>query len=549
MSKQLLHNEDAQAAMLRGMSIVAEVVGCTLGPRGGTVVLGRPLGFGPAKITKDGVTVAAENSLPDPWENEGAKLTIEVAQRTNQEAGDGTTAATILAHALFKEGIRQVTAGGNPHAIERGIRLAVDAVTAQLKRMATPVEQSDLEALVSVATIAANGDKEIGRVIGEAVHKAGLEGTYSPDTSQDGKNSYQITEGLQFQRGFIAREFMREPQQGRTVFQNCNVFVTDRRMIDGKQMTRFLENYIAKAASVPLLLIAGDVEGTALSILAVNNGRNVVQVVPVRTPGTGESRKEEIEDIAIYTGARYLMASRQDLPEEALMDDFGSADEVRVTPNSVTIIGGQGTGGRIEARKEELRSRIADPNLPDVEKSILERRLAALSSSIVVFKIGSRVNSKLLEKRDRFEDSVRATLAALKEGIVPGGGTALLRCVPELESLGATMGGDEKVGVQIVAHALRAPLWRLATNSGASGDVVVSVVLQSFDLGRLRGYNADTGKYDDLVKAGIVDPAMVVRLSLQNAAELAGLLLTAKAMIVDIPDRAPEGARNPTARG
>lgn len=540
MAKQILFDDPARAALLRGIDTVADLVGCTLGPRGGTVVIGRPLGFGPAKITKDGVTVAAENSLPDPLENEGAKLAIEVAQRTNQEAGDGTTAATILVRALFREGLRQLNSGSNPHALKRGIQRGVDTCVEELKRMAIPVVQENRPALVAVATIAANGDAEIGALIGEAVSLAGLEGTYSPDSSPDGNSSYKITEGLQFQRGFLDPTFMRDRARGQTVFEPCNIFVTDRNLVDGKQMVAFLENYRSFAAAVPLLMIAGDVAGTALSTLALNNARGVLQVCVVRTPGTGESRKEEIEDIAILTGARYFRTSEQALPETATVDDFGSARCVTVTPHHTTIVGGEGTALRVEGRKDELRGRLKDPSILDFDKAVLERRLAAISASIVVFKIGSKVNSGFVEKRDRFEDSVRATLAALKEGVVPGGGTALLRCLPGLLAVIETLSGDDKNGAQIVAQALTAPLHQLASNAGKSGDVIVDKVLQFVSKKAVGisclGWNADAGRYEDLVNAGILDPAMVVRLALQNSAELAGLLLTAKAMIVDLPE-------------
>ena len=543
MSKQFLLHDEARAAILRGMNTAADIVGSTLGPLGGTVVLGRPAGYGPAKVTKDGVSTAAELELPDPWENEGAKLIIEVAKRTNQEAGDGTTAATILTRAIFREGCRQITAGCNPHAIKRGIQQAVVCVTDELKRIAQPIPRigdiPDLDTLIHIATIAANGDAEIGTVIGEAVQKAGLEGTYSPDTSPDGKTTYTITEGLQFQRGFIDQTFMRDRAAGQTVFHDCNVFVTDRRLVDGPQMVTFLQNYQAKAAHVPLLIIAGDVESAALSTLAVNNLNNIVQACAVRTPGTGEARKDEIEDIAILTGARYFQTSNLDLPETATIQDFGSARKVIVTPHHTTIVGGEGAALSIETRKDELRGRLADPKLTDFDRAVCERRLAAISASIVVFHIASKTDSNYREISDRFEDSLRATLAALKEGIVPGGGTALLRTLPALQSLIDTLQGDEKTGAQIIAQSLSAPLRQIATNAGKSGDVIVEKLFTDLNTNGW-GWNAAADRFEDMPAAGIIDPAMVVRLALQNSAEQSALLLTAKAMIIDLPEANPQ---------
>jgi chaperonin GroEL len=560
--KQNLKNEDARKAILAGMAEVADIVGATLGPRGQTVILDRP--FGAPLVTKDGVTVAKQIAVPDVFENAGAKLIQEVAQKTNMEAGDGTTAATILTHALFREGVKVVAAGANSMAIERGIYRAVATVVAHLAVLAQPIDQNQIESIRHIATIAANGDKEMGDVIARAVHRTGIEGICRVDTSPTIETTVDFTEGLQFERGLLAPYFMTDPSRGIAIHEACNIFVTDRRMIDQKQMVVFLERYSQIASKAPLLIVAEDVAEGALQVLAVNSpparaAKGMppgAPVCPVRTPGTGASKKEEIEDIAIFCGARAYTLNTGDDFTALRLEDLGSADRVEITPYRTTIIGGHGAAIRLETRKDELRSRIAEPAIKDFEKSELERRLALLSTSVAVIKIGSSVHSKLLEKRDRVEDSVNATRAALKEGIVPGGGTALIRCLPALNTLIESLGGDEKTGARIVAQALTAPLHRLATNAGQSGDVVVGeVVAMNSAKSWIRahdgplldaainlshwGYNAAADRFEDLVDAGIVDPAKVVRLALQNSAELAGLLLTSAALIVDIPEPQP----------
>lgn len=561
MPRQILFREDARAALLRGIAAVADAVGATLGPCGQTVVLARPLG--PPLVTKDGVTVAKNISLPDPMENEGAKLVQEVAQRTNSEAGDGTTAATILTHALYKEGLRQVTAGADPQSIERGIRSATACVVQALRDRAIPIAQTDMAQIASIATIAANGDTEMGTVIAHAVAAAGLEGNFSLDESPSLESSFTISEGLEFKRGLLAPHFMTDRARGQTVFERCNIFVTERRLIDPKLLEPFLQMYVRRAGDVPLLIVAEDIEGGALTLLAANHGRSL-RVCPVRTPGSGPSKKEEIEDIAVLTGAKVFSVSRGDDPSVATLDDLGSADRVIITQHRTTIVGGHGSPLKIEARKDELRGRVADPDTTDFDKALCERRLAALAAKVAVIRIGSSVQSKLLEKRDRAEDSLNATLAALREGIVPGGGTALIRCLPSLESTIALLHGDLRTGATIVARALTAPLHRIATNAGKSGDIVVGEVVAMNESSLYKdihslpvssdisvwGYNATADRFEDMILAGIVDPVKVVRLALENAAEMVGLLLTSAALVVDLPvPAATSPAPQPTLRG
>lgn len=549
MAKQILRGAEAHQAILRGMDAVADVVGATLGPRSGTVVIGRP--YGPALITKDGVTVAESISLSDIYENEGAKAVQEAARRTNQEAGDGTTAATILTRAIFKEGSKMVAAGHNAMAIERGISKGVESVVASLASLSQPIDQTDLDAIRKVATISANGDGVMGDVIARAVHKVGLEGNVQVGTSSTTETTLEISEGLQFERGMVTPHFMSERTRGVASYEGCNVFITDRRLIDGNLMGQFLQTYINICGRVPLLLIAEDIAEGALQVMVRNI--DACPVIPVRTPGSGATRKEELEDIAIWSGARaYTVAAGDDILK-VRKEDIGSAEKVVVSMRNTTIVGGHGQTLRVETRRDEIRSRIAEPEAKDFEKAQLEKRLALLSASVAVIKIGSSVHSKLLEKRDRVEDAVNATMAALKEGIVPGGGVALIRCLPALQKAIAEMDGEERVGAEIVAKALTQPLWRLATNAGMSGDVVVSAVIRYSDAEEVRrnidievsntdeeflqwGYNVATEQYENLVDAGVIDPAKVVRLALQNSAELAGLLLTSAALVVDIPE-------------
>lgn len=562
MPRQIKHRDEARQAILRGMDAVAELVGSTLGPRGHTVILGRQIG--PPLVTKDGVTVAEGISVPDPWENEGVKLIQEVAKRTNSEAGDGTTAATILTRALYREGLRHVTAGADSQALERGMRRGAALVVAELRRIAIPVDPSDLATLTSVATVSANGDTEMGSVVGRAVHHAGIEGNYTLDPSPTAETTFQVAEGLQFQRGLDKwPQFVNDPR-GMAVFGTSNIFLTDRHLIDGNEMAKLLEIYRKGAGDVPLLIVAEDIAQGALQVLTVNNPRTV-RVCPVRVPGSGPEKKEILEDLAILTGAVAYTIARGNVVSEARIEDFGSADRVLVTAHRTTIVGGAGQKERVELRKEELRQRIADPEIEEFVRAGLEKRLAAISAKIAVIKLGAGVNSKLLEKRYRAEDSLNATLGALKEGIVPGGGVALLRCRQALEEALEEFPGDERLGGKIVSSALAQPLRTIAANAGASPDVVSAQVagFQGLDTGGqpgseqpdggvyaagcgpdyLRhGYNAASGQYEDLVSAGIVDPVKVVRLALENSVELAGLLLTSSGAAVDVPDPVQQAA-------
>lgn len=557
MPRQIKHQDENHQAILRGMNAVADLVGSTLGPRGHTVILGRPIG--PALVTKDGVTVARNVSVPDPWENEGVKLIQEVASRTNSEAGDGTTAATILTRELYRQGIRFLTAGADSQALERGMRRAAAAVVAELRRIAVKVEPTDLETLTAVATVSANGDKEMGSVIAKAVHHAGLEGNYTLDPSPTAETVFQVADGLQFQRGLEKwPQFINEPRSAACVFGACNIFLTDRHLIDGNEMGKLLEIYLANAGQVPLIIVAEDIAQGALQVLTVNNGKRVA-VCPVRIPGSGPEKKEFLEDLAILTGATTYTVAKGNLVSQAKLADFGSADRAVITPHRTTIVGGAGQPERVEMRKDELRQRIADPETEEYVRAGLERRLAGISAKIAVIKIGAGVNSKLLEKRDRAEDSLNATLGALKEGIVPGGGVALLRCFDALDEALDLFDGDERLGGRVVLRSLTAPMLTIAENAGAKGEVIVDKVrnFPTIDIGGQAGplqpdggvypvghgvtfahygYDAASGTFCDMVAAGIIDPVKVVRLALENSVELAGLLLTSSGAAVDVPD-------------
>lgn len=566
MPKEIRFHAEARKLLLAGMNEVADAVGATLGPRGQTNVLSRP--FGAPLVTKDGVTVARDIVLADRWANEGAKLIQEVAQKTNAIAGDGTTAATVLARALFAEGEKRVAQGADRRAIEYGMQRAVQVVIERLKQMATGIRQDDLKTITNVATIAANSDKEVGEVIAKAIHTVGLEGLVRFDQSPTTKTTFDVASGLQFERGYLSPVFINQPQRGEVVFQNPNIFVTDRRLIDPKVMIPFLQAYTQKAGKVPLVIICEDCEGAALQMLVVNNHK-ALEVAVVRTPGVGPAKKEQIEDVAIYCGAKPYMVQTGEDPAKLIFEDLGSADAVIINAHQTAIVGGKGSELRIETRKDEIRSRLADTKIKDHEKHVLESRLALLSSAIAVIYIGASIQSKLLEKRDRVEDSVNATKAALEEGYVPGGGTALVRCLPYLREYMLTLEADARVGAAIVAEAIKRPLRTIAENAGVDPNAVVARVLglryedeqlafsdvfRPFRDGahpmpvvprcdRLIdwGYNAADDCFQNLVEAGIVDPVKVVRLALENAAELAGLLLTTAALIVEFPD--PEMAR------
>jgi chaperonin GroEL len=568
MAKQFQLGEVGRNSMLRGMKIVAEIVGATLGPRSGTVVLDRPYGAG--LITKDGVTVAEAISLPDVWENAGAKFLQEVARKTNQEAGDGTTAATILGHAIFKEGVKVVAAGANAMAIERGIQKGVAAVVAALAELSQPVDQSDLDTIRRVATISANSDAEMGDVIARAVHKVGLEGSVRVATSPTLETTLEISKGLQFDRGLISADFMADGPRGMTQLRQCNIFVTDRRLIDQGHMIAFMENYGKVCGLVPLLLLAEDIAEGALQALAANTPEQrrlkrqppIAFILPVKLPGSGLTKKDEMHDIAIWSGARAYTVANGDDFTKAKAEDFGVVDEVTVTPRNTILVGSHAQALRLETRLDELRTRLMDQEAKEFEKAQIEKRLATLLGSVAVIKIGSSVQSKLLEKRDRVEDSVRSAQAALREGIVPGGGVALIRCLPALSSFDGVLSDEEHVGWKIVAKSLTQPLHRIATNAGQSGDVIVAEVMKfnwaekqdpksyihAISQGERRhwGYNAATDCLENLIAAGIIDPTKVVRLALQNAGELAGLLLTSQALVVDIAE--PQAAPQPPVR-
>jgi chaperonin GroEL len=564
--KEIRFHAEARKLLLAGMNEVADAVGATLGPRGQTNVLSRP--FGAPLVTKDGVTVARDIVLKDRWANEGAKLIQEVAQKTNAIAGDGTTAATVLARALFAEGEKRVAQGADRRAIEYGMQRAVGIVIERLKQMATGIHQNDLEVITAVATIAANSDKEVGEVIARAIHTVGLEGLVQFDQSPTTKTTFDVASGLQFDRGYLSPVFINQPQRGEVAFQNPNIFVTDRRLIDPKVMIAFLQAYTQKAGKVPLVIVCEDCEGAALQALVVNNHK-ALEVAVVRTPGVGPAKKEQIEDVAIYCGAKPYMVQTGEDPAKLNFDDLGSADAVVINAHQTAIIGGKGNELRMDVRKDEIRSRLADPKIKDFDKAVLERRLALLSSAIAVIHIGASIQSKLLEKRDRVEDSVNATKAALEEGFVPGGGTALVRCLPYLREYMRILSGDARFGAEIVAEAIKRPMRTIAENAGVDPDYIVASVLglryedelltfsdifRPFTCGERPmpvvprcdrlidwGYNAADDRFQNLVEAGIVDPVKVVRLALENAAELAGLLLTTAALIVEFPD--PEMAR------
>ena len=586
MAKEIRFHNHARQSLLAGINAVADLVGSTLGPHGQTVLLDQQIG--PGKITKDGVTVARHVRLADRWEDEGAKLIQETAQRTDTEAGDGTTASTILCRALYREGIRQINRGADPQALERGIHLAVSRVISCIATISTPIRHTDRNAVYNIAHIATNGDVELANVIADAIHHAGPKGVYRIDDAEAPVTALVTPLGYEFQRGLLKPNFMNAP--GSAQFANAKVFVTNRTLIDRDQFARLLDVYCkAGFQHIPLLIICRDCEGAALQIALVNNANKQLTLAIVKAPGSGNSQEEEVEDIAAFTGARAFLNSEGSDFSKATADDFGLADEVSVLgieglgPGKTIIIGGGGAKLAIDARVDDLSCRLADPKTTPFQRTLLENRLAALTAAVAVVKIGSSVASKLFERRDRAVDGISSCRAALAEGVVPGGGVALLRTLPSLNNLITTMSGDERIGAEIVRSALSAPLRQLAFNAGSEA---LSAVLGTLPLPasqrlrlaaerylrhrqglRLRsdwkidalvdyvlslpggyGYNALSNRIENLPKAGIIDPAKVVRLALQNAAELTGLLLTLAGGAVQIPEPQPPAAPVPNAR-
>ncbi len=523
MANQITYGDSSRRAILRGIDSLANAVKVTLGPRGRNVILGTA--FGSPTITKDGVTVAKEISLKDAIENMGAQMVKEVASKTSDVAGDGTTTATVLAQAIYREGARNVTAGANPMALRRGIEKAVAAISAELQRMSKPVTGS---MIAQVGTISANHDEAIGRIIAEAMDKVGKDGVITVEEGKALDTTLDVVEGLQFDRGYLSPYFVTDAERMEVVLENPYILIHERKVSAMKDLLPVLE--LVAGAGRPLLIIAEDIDGDALATLVVNKLRGTLQVAAVKAPGFGDRRKSLLEDVAIMTSGRAVTEELGIRMESLTLADLGQAKKVTVNADTTTIIEGAGGAAAIEGRVKQLRMQI-DDTTSDYDREKLQERLAKLVGGVAVIKVGAATETEMKERKARVEDAMHATKAAVEEGIVAGGGVALLRAARVLATLQAE--DDERVGVKLIVRAIEEPMRWIATNAGFEGSIVVQRVREMADD---EGFNAQTGVYENLVQAGVIDPAKVVRSALQNAASIASLLLTTEAVISRIPE-------------
>ena len=528
-AKQLLFDEAARQKILRGVELLARAVKVTLGPKGRNVVIDKK--FGSPAVTKDGVTVAKEIELPDAYENIGAQLVKEVASKTNDAAGDGTTTATVLAEAVYKEGLKHVTAGANPIYLKRGIDKAVEAAVAELAKISKKV--NNREEIRQVATVSANWDNTIGEIIADALDKVGKDGTVTVEEAKSIETTLDVVEGMQFDKGYLSPYFATNAESQEALLEDAYVLIHEKKISNLQDFLPILQA-TAKTGK-PLLIIAEDVEGEALAALVVNKIRGTLNVVAVKAPGFGDRRKAILEDIAVLTGGRLLTEDLGIKLENVQVADLGRASRIVVAKENTTIVKGSGKASEIQARVKQIRRQIEETT-SDYDKEKLQERLAKLAGGIAVINVGAATESEMKEKKQRVEDALHATRAAVEEGIVSGGGVALLRTAKAIDAAIATLEGDEKLGAQIIRRAVEAPLKQLCFNAGVEGAVVVQQVLASKGA---NGYNVATGVYEDLVKAGVVDPTKVSRIALQNAASIAGLLLTTECIITDAPDKSP----------
>jgi chaperonin GroEL len=537
-AKELLFNVDARAKLKKGVDHLAEAVKVTLGPKGRNVVIDKK--FGSPTVTKDGVTVAKEIELSDPIENMGAQMVKEVATKTSDLAGDGTTTATVLAQAIFREGLKNVTAGANPMELKRGIERAVEAVVEHLKAISTP--SAGKKEIAQVGTISANNDKEIGNLIAEAMEKVGKDGVITVEEAKGLETTLETVDGMQFDRGYLSPYFVTDPEKMEAVLDDPYILIHDKKISAMKELLPILEK-VAQTGK-PLLLIAEDVEGEALATLVVNKLRGTLKVVAVKAPGFGDRRKEMLRDVAVLTGGQVISEEVGFKLENATLSDLGRAKRVVVDKDNTTIVDGKGKEGDIQGRINEIKAAV-EKSTSDYDKEKLQERLAKLAGGVAVINVGAATETEMKEKKARVEDALHATRAAVEEGIVPGGGVALLRAQIALEKIKGTE--DEKVGVEIVRRALEEPIRMIAQNAGAEGSIVVARVRESKD--KNFGYNAQTDAYEDLARSGVIDPTKVTRTALQNAASIAGLLLTTECVVVEKKEEKPAPPAPPGGMG
>jgi len=536
MAKHIVHGEESRQAILRGVNLLADAVKVTLGPKGRNVVIEKK--FGSPTITKDGVTVAKEIELKDGLENMGAQMVREVASKTSDVAGDGTTTATVLAQAIYREGVKTVAAGANPMALKRGIEKAVTVIAGKLDKEGNrlPGELDKLskpvsgEMIAQVGTVSANNDETIGKIIAEAMKKVGKDGVITVEESKTLETQLEVVEGMQFDRGYLSPYFVTDPERMEAVLENAYILINEKKISSMKDLLPLLEQ-IAKS-SKPLLIIAEDVEGEALATLVVNKLRGTLQVAAVKAPGFGDRRKAMLQDIAILTGGKAITEDLGIKLENVQIQDLGQAKKITIDKDNTTVVEGKGKHAEIEGRVKEIRSQI-DKTTSDYDREKLQERLAKLVGGVAVIKVGAATETEMKEKKARVEDAMHATRAAVEEGIVPGGGVALARCAASLDKLKAE--GDEQIGINIVKRAITEPLRQIVENAGEEGAVILGKVLESKESNY--GFNAFSNEYEDLVKAGVLDPTKVVRTALQNAGSIASLMLTTEALVAEIPEK------------
>jgi chaperonin GroEL len=541
MAKQIVHGEDSRQSILRGVNVLADAVKVTLGPKGRNVVIEKK--FGSPLITKDGVTVAKEIELKDPLENMGAQMVREVASKTSDVAGDGTTTATVLAQTIFREGVKTVAAGANPMALKRGIDKAVTAVCGSRDHDGNLIpgaldkfsQKVSGEMIAQVGTISANNDETIGKIIAEAMKKVGKDGVITVEEAKTMETQLEVVEGMQFDRGYLSPYFVTDPERMEVVLENAYILIHEKKVSSMKDLLPLLEQ-IAKSGR-PLVIIAEDVEGEALATLVVNKLRGTLQVAAVKAPGFGDRRKAMLQDIAILTGGKAITEDLGIKLENVQMADLGQAKKITIDKDNTTIVEGKGKHGDIEGRVKEIRSQV-EKTTSDYDREKLQERLAKLVGGVAIIKVGAATETEMKEKKARVEDAMHATRAAVEEGIVPGGGVALVRCIPAIDAL--KLEGDEKIGGNIVRRALEEPLRQIVGNAGEEGAIVLGRIRDSKEANF--GYNAQTGEFEDLVKAGVLDPTKVARTALQNAGSIASLMLTTEALVAEIPEEKKEPA-------
>ena len=536
MAKQIIYGEQSRQAILRGVNQLADAVKVTLGPKGRNVVLDKK--FGSPTITKDGVTVAKEIDLKDPLENMGAQMVREVASKTSDTAGDGTTTATVLAQAIYREGARNVVAGANPMELKRGIEKAVEAMTAEIKKMAKPVKGN---MIAQVGMISANSDTTIGTIIAEAMEKVGKDGVITVEEAKTLETTLDVVEGMQFDRGYLSPYFVTDPERMEVVLENPVILIHEKKISSMKDLLPVLEQ-VARLGR-PLLIIAEDIEGEALATLVVNKLRGTLHAAAVKAPGFGDRRKAMLEDIAVLTGGKAITEDLGVKLENIKIEDLGKAKKVTIDKDNTTIVEGGGDSKAIEGRVKQIRMQVEETS-SDYDREKLQERLAKLVGGVAVIKVGAATETEMKEKKARVEDAMHATKAAVEEGIVPGGGVALIRASKALEGL--KLEGDQAVGVAIIKRAIEEPCRWIATNAGHEGSIVVAKVKEGKGD---EGFNAATDVYEDLVKAGVIDPAKVVRNALQNASSIASLLLTTEALVSEIPEDKKEAPAMPGGGG